>query len=88
MHDVLFAKTPLHDHEHVTGYAKDIGLDMAKFEADYTAAEAHVNTDLAQGEGAAVDSTPTLFFNEKKYEGPMAAKYIDLWIEEELAVNR
>jgi protein-disulfide isomerase len=88
MHDMLFAKTPQHDHEHVTGYAKEIGLDLAKFEADYTKAEAQVNTDLAQGEAAGVDSTPTLFFNEKKYEGPMAAKYIELWIEEELAVNR
>jgi protein-disulfide isomerase len=88
MHDMLFAKTPAHDHEHVVEYAKEIGLDMGKFEADYSTAEPHVNSDLAMGEAAGVDSTPTLFFNDKKYEGPMAAKYIEMWIEEELAVNR
>ncbi len=88
MHDMLFAKTPAHDHDHVVEYAKEIGLDMGKFEADYSTAETHVNTDLAMGEAAGVDSTPTLFFNDKKYEGPMAAKYIEMWIEEELAVNR
>jgi protein-disulfide isomerase len=88
MHDILFDKTPQHDHEHVTEYAKSIGLDMAKFEADYQAAAAQVDSDVKQGENAGVDSTPTLFFNDRKYEGPMHPKYIEMWIEEELAVNR
>jgi hypothetical protein len=35
-----------------------------------------------------VDSTPTLFFNDRRYEGPMLAKYIEMWIDEENAVNR
>ena len=48
----------------------------------------HVMSDLAQGEKAGVDSTPTLFFNSRKYEGPMHPKYIEMWIDEELAVNR
>jgi protein-disulfide isomerase len=88
MHDMLFDKTPQHDHEHVTEYAKAIGLDMAKFEADYQAAAPQVASDLKQGEAAGVDATPTLFFNDRKYEGPMHPKYIEMWIEEELAVNR
>ena len=33
-------------------------------------------------------ATPTLFFNDRKYEGPMHPKYIEMWIDEELAVNR
>ena len=28
-------------------------------------------SDLKQGEAAGVDSTPTMFFNDRKYEGPM-----------------
>lgn len=88
MHDVLFDKTPLHDHEHVTDYAKQIGLDMGKFEAAYAAAAPQVESDVKQGESAGVDSTPTLFFNDRKYEGPMHPKYIEMWIDEELAVNR
>jgi protein-disulfide isomerase len=88
MHALLFDKTPDHDHEHVTEYAKQLGLDMPRFEADYQAAAAQVASDMKQGEGAGVNSTPTLFFNDRKYEGPMHPKYIEMWIEEELAVNR
>ncbi len=88
MHDALFDKAPLHDHEHVTGYAKELGLDMAKFEAAYQAALPQVEADVKQGEAAGVDSTPTLIFNDRKYEGPMHPKYIEMWIDEELAVNR
>lgn len=88
MHALLFDKTPAHDHEHVSEYAKAIGLDMTKFEADYAAALPHVESDLKQGEAASVDSTPTLFFNDRKYDGPMSPKYIEMWIDEELAVNR
>jgi protein-disulfide isomerase len=88
MHDLLFAKAPAHTHDDVTGYAKEIGLDAGKFEAAYNAAGAQVAADLAQGEAAGVDSTPTLYFNDRKYEGPMHPKYIEMWIDEELAVNR
>lgn len=88
MHDILFDKAPMHDHEHVVDYAKQIGLDMAKFEAAFASEAGHVDSDLKQGEAAGVDSTPTLFFNDRKYEGPMHPKYIEMWIDEELAVNR
>jgi protein-disulfide isomerase len=88
MHELLFEKQPLHDHEHVVGYAKDLGLDIPKFEAAYSAAQAQVESDIRQGDAAGVDSTPTLFFNDRKYEGPMHPKYIEMWIEEEVAVNR
>jgi|HubBroStandDraft_6_1064221.scaffolds.fasta_scaffold235512_2 protein-disulfide isomerase len=90
MHALLFQKQPEQDHAQVTAMAQSLGLDMTKFEADYAdpAVAAHVASDLAQGEKAGVDSTPTLFFNNRKYEGPMHPKYIELWIEEEVAVNR
>jgi len=88
MHDKLFEATPRHDHESVTGYAKELGLDMAKFEKAYDDASAQVTSDLKQGETGGVDSTPTLFFNDRKYEGPMHPKYMEMWIDEEIAVNR
>jgi len=88
MHDLLFARSPQHTKEEIMGYAKELGLDTAKFEQLYTAAQAQVEHDIAQGESVGVDSTPTLFFNERKYEGPLHPKYIGMWIEEELAVNR
>jgi protein-disulfide isomerase len=90
MHALLFSKQPEQDHAHVDDMAKSLGLDMAKFEQVYSdpATAAHVASDFAQGEKAGVDATPTLFFNNRKYDGPMHPKYIELWIEEELAVNR
>ena len=88
MHDMLFAKTPAHDHDSVVGYAKELGLDAAKFEVAYQAAAPQVDSDRLQGEGLGVNSTPTLFFNDRKYEGIYSAKYIGMWIDEELAVNR
>jgi protein-disulfide isomerase len=88
MHDLLFSRSPQHSKEAVIGYAKELGLDTAKFEQLYNAAATQVASDIAQGDAAGVDSTPTLFFNDRKYEGPLHPKYIAMWIEEELAVNR
>lgn len=90
MHDELFAKAPQHDRDYVFGYAKSLGLQMDKFEAAYNdpAIQSQIKSDVAQGEQAGVDSTPTLFFNNRKYEGPLHVKYIEMWIDEELAVNR
>jgi protein-disulfide isomerase len=88
MHKLLFARSPQHSKQAVTGYAQEIGLDGAKFEAAYNAAAAQVSHDLAQGDAAGVEATPTLFFNDRKYEGPLHPRYITMWIDEELAVNR
>ncbi|MDQ3334058.1 MAG: thioredoxin domain-containing protein [Myxococcota bacterium] len=88
MHTLLFAKSPQHNKEAVMGYAKELGLDLAKFEADYGTAGAQVENDRAQGEAAGVESTPSLYFNDRKYSGPLNPKYIGMWIEEETAVNR
>ena len=88
MHDRLFAPQAAHGRDAVMGYAKDLGLDMAQFQKAYDDASPQVTADLKQGEDAGVDSTPTLFFNDRKYEGPPVAKYIEMWIDEDLAVNR
>jgi len=88
MHEVLFARSPEHGKDAVTAYAQQLGLDMTKFAADYTAVAAQVARDQAQGQAAGVEATPTLFFNGRKYEGPSDPDYITMWIEEELAVNR
>jgi protein-disulfide isomerase len=88
MHDVLFAKSPAHSRDDIMGYAKELGLDAGQFAVQFDAQAAHVSTDVAQGDAAGVDSTPTVYFNERKYEGPMHPKYIEMWIDEELAVNR
>lgn len=88
MHHLLFEKSPAHSKENVLEYAKQIGLDPAAFTAAYDGFAAQVNADLAQGDAAGVEATPTLYFQDRKYEGPMHPKYIAMWIDEEMAVNR
>jgi protein-disulfide isomerase len=88
MHDRLFVPQTPHGRDAVMGYAKELGLDMARFQKSYDDVAPQVTSDLKQGEDAGVNATPTLFFNDRKYEGPMVAKYIKMWIDEDLAVNR
>ncbi len=88
MHDVLFDKSPAHKRSAVMGYARDLGLNMAKFEVDYDGAEETVRKQMKQGNGAGVEGTPSIFFNGRTYEGPAHPKYFGYWIEEDLAVNR
>jgi len=88
MHEVLFAKSPNHKRADVMRYARDLGLDMTKFESDYDAAEALVRADMKEGDDAGVEGTPSIFFNGRPYEGPGHPRYFGYWIQEELAVNR
>ncbi len=87
MHDLLFTSEQ-HPHEVLVEMAKQVGLDMTKFEADFEKFGPVVDAQHDMGKSNGVDSTPTLFFNDRKYEGPLNPKYIGLWIDEELAVNR
>lgn len=88
MHTLLFQNPQAHKRDDLLKYAQQIGLDMKKFEADFTASAAQVEADKKEGDEAGVDSTPTLYINGKKYEDPSVAKYVKMWVEEELAVNR
>jgi len=88
MHALLFAKAPAHSRQDVMGYATQLGLDIAKFDAAYTAAGPQVDTDKVQGNTAGVESTPSIYLNNRKFEGAITVKYLGLWIDEELAVNR
>ena len=49
---MLFSKVPAHAKQDVMQYAQLMGLDLAKFEAAYTAAAAHVEADKKIGTGA------------------------------------
>jgi protein-disulfide isomerase len=88
MHALLFADQFAHKKEKLVEYAKQIGLDMAKFEADFAAMTAKVEADKTEGNAAGVQGTPSIFLNGTLWEGPPAAKYMKMWVEEELALNR
>lgn len=57
-------------------YAKELGLDMGKFNADITtsAISEKINYDYALGKKAGVDATPTFYLNGTKLD---SAVYVD-----------
>ena len=70
MHDALFARSPDLEWAAVQRHAKAIGLDMKRFVADFESAASTqaVEADVAAGEEAGVDGTPTFFVNGRRAE--------------------
>ncbi|MBP7018045.1 DsbA family protein [Candidatus Saccharibacteria bacterium] len=66
------SKNPL---EIVTGYAKQIGLDVDQFKKDINSVEVadRVREVKNEGEKAGVESTPTFFVNGNKVDAPRSA---------------
>jgi len=68
MHDHLFANNRALQKDKLSEYAKAIGLDVAKFEADMNApdVQAQVQEEMRQASNAQVTGTPTIFVNGKR----------------------
>jgi protein-disulfide isomerase len=67
-------------------WAKELGLDLAKFTQVLDAPEtaAAVKRDMADGTRAAVSATPTIFINGKKYQGAIEVGQLMPIIQNEL----
>ncbi len=88
MHKLLFQNAPRHKLDNLKEYAETLGLNMDKFLADYQAAAPVVSADKNEGIAAGVNSTPTTYINGRSYNGPHLAKYVQLFLEEEIAASR
>jgi protein-disulfide isomerase len=89
MHDALFKISNNLRPEEIRRVAKELGLDMQKFEADMNSVDANraIQADQAAARAANVTSTPTFFVNDRlvtdrTFEGLRAM------IEEELGRAR
>jgi protein-disulfide isomerase len=73
MHDQLFANSRRLSTETIDTIAQGLGLDMAKFRSDLKSARLAqaIKKDMADGDKAQVDSTPTVFINGKRFNGPL-----------------
>jgi protein-disulfide isomerase len=71
MHDRMYAGFPDLSRRTIMGYAKQIGLDMNRFqsELDSHKYKARVLSEEQEGETSGVGGTPTFFFNGRKYNG-------------------
>jgi protein-disulfide isomerase len=67
-------------------YAKETGLDMAKFRQDMESpgVKARVQKDRTEGSAAGISSTPTLFINGREYSDTHDTESLREWIKEEL----
>jgi protein-disulfide isomerase len=70
MHDLLFANQRALQADKLKDYAQQLGLDVAKFEADMSSNEAKaiIRDDMALSQKIGVRGTPTIFVNGKIVE--------------------
>ncbi len=86
-HDLLFANQKALKRPDLEKYAKQLGLNMAKFKKalDDGTYKAAVDADLAVGKSVAVQGTPTMFLNGKRVSNPGDASAIGKEIDAILA---
>ncbi|MEM9691852.1 MAG: thioredoxin domain-containing protein [Myxococcota bacterium] len=92
MHKLLFSNQRRLTEPDLMGYAKQIGLDLDKFQKDMQSAEAAeaVEKDLAQGKSLGVSSTPSIYVNGRDVPLELVPKglagVVD-WVELELKLK-
>lgn len=65
-------------------YASELKLDVKRWKADLPAAREAVEKDRAEGEKLELSGTPTLYINDRRYEGPLRFEAVKDWVDEEL----
>jgi DSBA-like thioredoxin domain-containing protein len=71
LHDKMFANQQAIDKPSIEKYAQEIGLNMAKFKADWDSPKIkeQVEKDSAYGSSVGANGTPTLFVNGQLISG-------------------
>ena len=79
MHDKLFSAQPALAQAPYEGYARELGLDLARFETDRRSPEVdeRVTRDFRSGVRAGVMSTPTLFVDGERLAGVPGAELLE-----------
>ena len=72
MHDLIFKNQDKLLTANFEDYAKEIGLDLRRFRVDVKSKEVElkIEADRAEGQKAGVDSTPSIYVNDRKYVFP------------------
>jgi protein-disulfide isomerase len=86
LHDLMFANRQDLSKPAIEKLAQQVGLDMKRFMVDWPAKDtvATVMRDMADGEKAGVDGTPTVFVNGKHYHGSLELEPMKNVIQAEL----
>jgi protein-disulfide isomerase len=86
MYDALFAQKGYLSRKGILGLAAGLHLDMNRFQADLDSAaiKRAVDKDISDGERINVDSTPTLFIDGQRFNGPVTLAALKPIVNEEL----
>jgi len=86
MHDLLIKRSPKLDRQSLIGYAKELGLDVAKFTAsiDGQKYKAELDRDLKLAVDMDLYNTPTFYINGRQVVGERPFEYVKKIIDEEL----
>jgi protein-disulfide isomerase len=86
MHELLFQDTRALGEASLKGYAKKLGLDMAKFEADLEseAFKTQIDEDMELGSDVGVRGTPASFFNGRFVSGAWPKEDLETLVDEEM----
>lgn len=71
MHDAIYEKQSLLDHDFLIRLAETLGLDLARFKADCEAVQVQekVALDFESGIRSGVNGTPAFFINGTRFDG-------------------
>ncbi|HLJ16058.1 MAG TPA: thioredoxin domain-containing protein [Bryobacteraceae bacterium] len=90
MHDKLFANFRNLSRANMIEWAKEIGLDTARFTADLDSGKykAAVQKDVSEGDSLGIAGTPTIFVNGRRYNGRIALASMKPILEQQLQAKR
>ena len=90
MHDALFDHQQALEPEQLKVYAKELGLDPAKFDAclDSGQKAAQVEKDKEAGSKAGVNGTPAFFINGLQLSGAQPQEEFEALIDQELGTTK
>ncbi len=86
MHDIVFENQTELSEAKLRAFAKEIGLDMARFEEDWhsEAVKNTVDADRKEGERLDISGTPAVFVSGRAYTPLLFNGTVEGWIEEAL----
>ncbi|MDH3625270.1 MAG: DsbA family protein [Myxococcales bacterium] len=84
MHDLIFRNQAKLETANFENYAKELGLDLERFRVDVKSkeVEAKVDADRAEGKKVGVDSTPSIYVNDRRFVFP--PEQLGEYVREEL----
>ncbi len=86
-HDKLFGNPGKLQHDQLLAYARELGLDMGRFQSDLDGArfKARIDADKSEGAALGVTGTPAFFINGRFLSGAKPFEEFQKAIDAELA---